>query len=211
MSETVKIKYPRTYHLPWSEGVSDDDKVIETLELFKGKRVIVSEKMDGENCTMYSDYIHARSIDERYHPSRDWVKRFWSNIRSDIPNGWRVCGENLYAKHSVHYENLPSYFLRFSIWNEQNECLSWDETVEWFSLLGIVSVPVLFDGIFDENTIKAIWENMDKDKNEGYVVRLAETIKYDEFKSKFAKYVRKNHVQTNKHWSEGSFEPNGLL
>jgi len=39
-----------------------------------GREVVVTEKMDGENTTMYCDNIHARSIDGRHHPSRDWVK-----------------------------------------------------------------------------------------------------------------------------------------
>jgi hypothetical protein len=36
--------------------------------------------------------------------------------------------------------------LVFSIWNEQN-ALSWDETVEWAELLGLFTVPVLWRGI----------------------------------------------------------------
>ena len=31
--------------------------------------------------------------------------------------------------HSIAYDALPAHFLVFSIWNERNECLSWDETV----------------------------------------------------------------------------------
>src|SRR5205823_10457529 len=101
------VKYPRTYHLPWSEDVKDDDRVMESLDGLVGQRVIATEKMDGENTTMYAHYIHARSVDGRSHPSRDWVKGFWGSIGADIPAGWRVCGENLYAKHSIHYGDLP--------------------------------------------------------------------------------------------------------
>ena len=36
-----------------------------------GKQVIVTEKMDGENTSMYRHRIHARSIDSLPHPSRD--------------------------------------------------------------------------------------------------------------------------------------------
>jgi len=60
-------KYPRTYHLPWSPGVNDDDKVIHDVAVFDNCEIVVTEKMDGENCTMYLDYIHARSIDGRNH------------------------------------------------------------------------------------------------------------------------------------------------
>lgn len=205
------VKYPRTHHLPWSEGVNDDDRVIRNLDSFIGKRVIVTEKLDGENTNLYRDYTHARSVDGRSHPTRNWVKQFWSRISADIPEGWRVCGENLFAKHSIAYDNLPSYFMGFSIWNERNVSLSWDETIEWFSLIGITPVPVLYDGIFDEEKIKAIWESRNWEVSEGYVMRVADEISYLDFKTKVAKFVRKGHVQTSKHWMRGQrIEQNGL-
>ncbi|MBT4140719.1 MAG: RNA ligase family protein [Candidatus Latescibacteria bacterium] len=121
------IKYPRTPHLPWSQGQSRDDQVLSTTQHFEGKEVIVTEKMDGENTTMYHDHIHARSTTSSPHPSRDWVKKLWSQIQFNIPKGLRVCGENVFAKHSIHYRALPSYFLVFAIF-EENVCLSWKET-----------------------------------------------------------------------------------
>ena len=90
-------KYPRTYHLPWSPGINDDDKVISNINIFRDHEVVITEKLDGENSSLYSDYIHARSIDGRHHWSRDWVKNFHSKICWEIPQGFRVCGENLYA------------------------------------------------------------------------------------------------------------------
>ncbi|MEO6049406.1 MAG: RNA ligase family protein [Candidatus Kapaibacterium sp.] len=62
---------------------------------------MVSVKLDSENTTMYSDYIHARSIDSDHHPSRDWVKKLHATMGYMIPEGWRVCGENLYAVHTL--------------------------------------------------------------------------------------------------------------
>lgn len=200
---TPYVKYPRTYHLPWSASVPKDDKIIPSMDNFTGKRVIVTEKVDGENTSFYNDYIHARSLDGRNHPSRDWVKNFWQTFRFDIPDGWRVCGENLFAKHSIKYSNLPSYLLGFSVWNEYNECLSWDETLEWFQLLGIVPVKVLYDGFYDEAKIKSLWKPEDWDSVEGYVLRLGDKFSYRDFKTSVVKFVRNNHVQTVKHWAFG--------
>ena len=123
-------KYPRTPHLPWSPGASSDDVWIDTFALFEGSEVVITEKMDGENTTLYADHIHARSLDSRHHPSRSWVKGLHQSIAHLIPAGWRICGENLYARHSVGYEALPSYFMVFSIWDEHNHCLGWEQTVE---------------------------------------------------------------------------------
>lgn len=208
---TPWVKYPRTYHLPWSEGVTDDDRIMPSLSGFEGQRVVVTRKMDGENTTMYRDYIHARAVAGRHHGSRDWVKQFWSTIAADIPEGWRVCGENLYAKHSIAYDALPSYFMGFSIWTDKNECLSWDDTLDWFTLLGIVPVPVLFDGAWDEKVVRKLWSPKDWDTEEGYIVRVADAFRYGEFRSKVGKFVRKGHVMTVKHWMHGqAIERNGL-
>ena len=129
----------------------------------------------------------------------------------DIPNGRRICGENLYAKHSIAYDNLPTYFMGFSVWNASNVCLSWDETVEWFSLLNITSVPVLYDGIYDGALIRGLWDNRNWDTSEGYVIRVADQLTYGEFKTKMAKFVRQGHVQTAKHWMYGrAVEKNNL-
>ena len=129
----------------------------------------------------------------------------------DIPEGWRVCGENLWAKHSIKYDNLPTYFMGFSIWNERNVCLSWDETTEWFTLMNVTTVPVLFDGMYDEITIRNLWNDKKWNKSEGYVIRVANQINYNEFRYKFAKFVRKGHVQTVKHWLHGQPIERNLL
>ena len=138
MTTLNRIKYPRTLHIPSSHGATSDDKMLtakQYVEFFQGRNIQITEKMDGENTTLYSDYLHARSLDSRHHPSRDWVKRFQSEIGHNIPDNWRICGENLFAKHSVSYDNLDSYFYGFSIWNENNICLSAEETSTWFTLL----------------------------------------------------------------------------
>ncbi len=202
---TGYVKYPRSYHLPWSAGMNDDDKMMLGIEAFEGQRVIVTEKLDGENTSMYTDHIHARAIDSVNHESRNWVKNFWSSFRYDIPLDWRVCGENLYAEHSIQYKELDSYFYGFSIWDDRNECLSWDETLEWFAILhpDIQNVPVLYDGIFDQDLITSLWDESKYNESEGYVVRLAERFPMSAFRTSVGKFVRKNHVNTVKHWMHG--------
>lgn len=195
-------KYPRTYHLPWSAGRSSDDKVLVSTKQFDSKEVVITVKMDGENTTFYNDYVHARSLTYHSHPSRNLIKQFHASIAHDIPDGWRICGENLYAEHSIAYQNLEAYFLVFSIWNEKNICLSWDETLQWVSLLGLNTVPMLYRGMWDENMIKEFkLTNIDNDPCEGYVVRVADEFHYKDFKNCVAKWVRKDHVVSgSEHW-----------
>lgn len=209
MSREHWVKYCRTKHLPWSQGYSEDDVRLADVSQFEGHEVIISEKLDGENTTIYNDGFHARSLDSKSHASRDWLASFWAQIRSDIPEGWRICGENLYAKHAIYYENLDSYFYGFSIWDENNICLSYDETIEWFKLIGITHVPVLYRGIFNEEKIKKI--QLDTEKQEGYVIRKASAFSYDDFNSSVAKWVRPKHVQPNtKFWFLQEITPNKL-
>lgn len=205
------VKYPRTYHLPWSQSSTDDDKTLKDTSHFEGQEVVVSVKMDGEQTTLYPDHIHARSVNSGGHPSRNWVKALHGRVGYNIPHGWRVCGENLYAKHSIYYSHLPEYFLAFSLWNEQNICLSWDESLEWFELLDLVSVPVLYRGLWDEILIQGLYqERFGEDPMEGYVVRLASDFQYRDFSRSVAKFVRENHVQTQGHWMHSQVSPNRL-
>lgn len=207
-----RVKYPRTSHLHWSEGIQNDDRIMSNTSSFEGEEILITEKMDGENTTMYSNHIHARSIDSRSHLSREWVKNFWSKFCYDIPKGWRVCGENMYAKHSILYDNLPSYFLGFSIWNDKNECLSWDNTLEWFSLLGIFPVREIYRGIFNQQKIEEATKEITQNPtlHEGYVIRITKQFPISKFKCCVGKYVRKGHVQTTEHWRNQPVIPNKL-
>lgn len=199
-------KYPRTPHLPWSEGATNDDKVLKNTHHFEGKEIVATLKMDGENTTMYPNHIHARSIDSGRHPARFWVKALHSKICFDIPPDHRICGENLFAKHTIFYDNLPSYFMVHSIWFSNrlnvNQCCSWEGIEHLCKLLGLYTVPVIYTGIWNKQTQHNIERLFNKfyTKHEGYVVRLAEPFAYDDFATSVAKWVRKDHVQTDDHW-----------
>lgn len=206
-------KYPRTPHLPWSPGRSADDIALDSIQhLEQLEDVVVTEKLDGENTTLYHDYLHARSIDSKSHPSRDWLKQFHATIRPNIPEDFRICGENVSAKHSIFYKALATYFYVFAIF-QGDVCLSWDETSEWCQLLELETVPVLYRGQWDEAAIKACWHGQSAfgEEQEGYVVRNAGRFRFDEFQRHIAKYVRPAHVTTNQHWMHEKIIPNLLL
>jgi len=209
-----RTKYPRTFHLPWSPGATDDDKTLSDVEHFQGERVLVTEKLDGENTTIYPDgYLHARSVDGRAHESQNWVRALAASVAPDLPKGWRVCGENLFAQHSIHYDALGSYFYVFAMYDEEDRCLSWEETMEWAALLGLETAPALYEGPWDEDAVKACFSGVSRlgGEQEGYVVRVAESFRYAEFPRKVAKFVRANHVPVgDKHWRAKAVTPNRL-
>lgn len=206
------IKYPRTYHLPFSLGKSNDDKVHQDLSVFEGKKLVATLKMDGENTSIYRDGVHARSLSSSNHPSRDWVKKLWSEIFYNIPDNWRICGENLFARHSIPYDELKSYFYAFSIWNGHNTCLSWDETKDWARLFGVEVVEEIASGftIDDIDYVHSIFMVSHAHDHEGYVIRNMESFDYPEFAQNVGKYVRENHVQTDSHWMHQEIIPNKL-
>jgi hypothetical protein len=203
-----RVKYPRTPHLPWSPGASADDERLVDCGNFEGRRVVVTEKMDGENTSLYSDGLHARSLDSRHHPSRNWVKAWHGSIAHHIPDGWRMCGENVYARHSIAYERLDGYFYLFSVWNAENHCLSWQETMEWAAQLECPCPAVLFEGEWNAALIRQF--SVDPETSEGYVVRLAEGFPFGDFGTSIGKWVRSHHVQTDQHWMHAPIIPNQL-
>lgn len=213
-----RIKYGRTFHVPWSMGATDDDKTHdeEALnEMFGGREIIITEKADGENTSIYSDgTCHARSLDSANHPSRTYVKAKAAQIGCDLPKGWRLVGENLFAKHSIAYDELPDYFLIFGVVDDKNISRPWDEVEEWSQLLEIPHVPVVYRGEWNMDKIKKLYPFSSKlggEQTEGYVIRPADGFPMSDMSYNLAKFVRKDHVAPNTvHWQSASVVPNKL-
>lgn len=203
-----EVKYPRTYHLPWSPGKTKDDRTLSSLDVLSGEEIVVTEKLDGECTSLYQHTLHARSFEYASRVDRDRIKALHAGFCSDIPETFRICGENLWGRHSIAYEDLPTFFFAFSVWNGLT-CLSWDESLEWFSLLGLQHVPVLYEGPYDEMHLRDFALRLNFDKQEGYVVRPRRAFKLREFPYCVGKYVRAEHVRTQAHWTR-RIVPNGF-
>ena len=193
-------RFPRTPHLPWSDGVGDDDVVGINLP---GGLYVATEKMDGEQTTMTADACYARSPNSGRAVWRSDVKRTWGDLRRHIPSGWRVCGENLYAAHSIQYRQLDALFQVFSIWNEHAVILDWDETRRWCAKLGLTPVPTLWQGDLSDFRHQHVWRPVgpNGDEREGYVLRPLAAFPSGEYGRLVGKYVRPGHVQTDEHWT----------
>lgn len=207
------IKHPRIYHLPFSPGIGKDDKIIKNLSQFYNNEIVITLKLDGENTNFYKNGYHARSFTWTFHPSRTWIEAYYySKLQNIIPEGWRICGENMYAKHSIYYKNLESYFYVHSIWNENNICLSWDETTKFCEKNELSIVPTLYMGNWNieklEKLIKQQYYN--NDEIEGFVIRILDKIPYLLYNECVTKWVRKDHVRANEHWRNKKVEKNLL-
>lgn len=214
------LKYPRTYHLPSSPGLQNDDRRLPDISVFEGRRVIGSLKMDGEGATMKTEKTYPRSPDGRYHPSRDLMKAYHARRAMHIPDEWRVCGEYMHARHSIPYTHelgnaVADVFLGFAVFDDRNVMLSWDQTLETFEMLDVVPVPILYDGMWDACLVDRLAADIDPVRQEGFVIRVADEIPYPSgkgdrgrFFTNVAKWVRKGHVQTDEHWMSGPVIPN---
>lgn len=205
------MKYPKTLHLPWSEGATDDDKILKDDSSFKGKIVVVTEKLDGENTSMLPDRIHARSLNETKHPSRNLIKATHSSLMGFIPEGIQIVGENVYAKHSIGYPELSTYFYVFAIIDHtRGKFLSWLDVNNFIAPLEIGIVPVIYYGPYEQFVRpKFPFKSCFGPQAEGYVVRIVEEFNVEDFQTSVAKCVRKGHVTTDKHWTK-NWVPNKL-
>ncbi len=212
--EINNSKYPRTYHLPFSEGLQNDDRKVsdDWWEHLKGKTLLLSEKLDGESCAMTHFDVFARSHGA---PTRNpWSRNLWDKgglhdqVKSLIGEDEIVYGENLYGVHSIEYNRLIALYHIFAVRNEER-WYSWKEVCEMSDIMGIPTVPVLECREFSspkelEECIYTLMKNGSRygDVIEGIVVRTLESFPLDKFSENVVKYVRKNHVQTDKFWTK---------
>lgn len=209
----MKYKYPKSWHLGYSEKTSSDDKQHQNDRHFNGKNVVVTIKMDGENTTIYNNTSHARSMDSNIDSEdRRWIESLRiSKVENNIPINYRICGENMFWKHTCAYDDLESMFLAFSIW-DGDTCLSWDGTKMWCKLLGLSIVPVLYEGIYDKDIILNRFSEYIKNNKdvEGFVVRIEDEFNISDFSNSLSKYVRKSFVIPSQHWRYSKKIPNKL-
>ena len=201
-----RIKHPRTYHLPWSPGATSDDKILPSVEQFKDKEIVITEKRDGECTTLYPDgYLHARSVLGNGYPWQSHVKKLWSERSYLLPEGWRVVGENMTATHSISYEKFFPIEI-FALFDESNVLCSWETLERYSALLQIPLVPTLFRGFWDKRHLLKFHENLNTEKQEGYVVRVSEEFHYLNYHLFVGKWVRKDHIKTDKHWRQDVYK-----
>ena len=221
--EVINTKYPRTYHMPFSPGRTNDDKVLKDgwFDNYKGKEIVILEKLDGENTAITHFDCFARSHGA---PTRSpWSRNLWDKdgilwqVKDKISEYETVYGENLYGEHSIHYDKLTNYWHIFAV--SDGECwYSWDYVCIIADILRQPHVPVLWRGVIEsEEQLKTLVDKFVSepsaygDTREGVVVRIANEFSIDEFSKSVCKWVRPNHVQTDEHWTKHWKKANLIL
>ena len=130
-----------------------------------------------------------------------------------LPDGWRICGENTYGRHSIAYDRLPSYFQLFAVYDEHDTCLSWDDTEAWAARLGVDLVPVLYRGPFVHATrVRAARRRLGlRARARGRRAALGGGVPASPSTSaRSASSSARDHVKTDQHWMHGEVTANGL-
>ena len=209
------MKYPRTYHLPYSPGATKDDKKLQDgwFINYVGEEIVITAKLDGENIHMTQKDCYARSDGA---PTRSpWSRNIWDpqeglywKIKSLIGPNETIFGENLYGEHSIHYNKLTDYFHLFAA-NDGVNWYSWDDVKMLADIMNIPHVPELWRGIvYKENDLQKLVEKYVHesewygDIREGVVVRLTKSFPIEDFSKYVCKWVRPNHVTTDEHWTK---------
>lgn len=215
---SISRKYGRTYHYPFSLGTTSDDRISHEYweDLKEIDEVVHTEKLDGENTCLNQYGVFARShAAPTRHPWANYLKQRWQVIKKDLGD-LEIFGENVYAIHSIEYKNLEQHFFVFGI-RENDQWLSWEETKFYAKLLDFAIVPELKvsrpkeASLFEKEVLEIVQQpgvfksvdlmTQENCTMEGIVTRNTDSYLVDAFKANVFKYVRKNHVKTDAHWS----------
>ena len=215
---SLSRKYGRTFHYPFSPGTTSDDRINHYYweDVSAIEKIVHTEKLDGENTCLNQYGVFARShVAPTVHPWANYLKERWHLIKNDLGD-LEIFGENLYAIHSIRYANLEHHFYVFGV-RVLDQWLSWEEVQFYAALLDFPTVPELRivepigQPIFEKTALAivnqpSIFDSFDVHTQEpcvmeGIVSRNADGYMVDNFKKNVFKYVRKDHVKTDEHWT----------
>jgi len=225
----ISRKYGRTYHLNFSPGTTSDDRIAHNYyeDIRRIKRLVFTEKLDGENNCLSEHGVFARShaapTESRW--TQD-IRSRWQSLKYDLKGGVQIFLENLYAIHSIEYKNLDNHYFVFAV-REKGRCMSWEEVEWWANQFDFPTVPVLNiiepikwseddfkASIIQLATMKSDLESFNHVMNEkgelingepctreGIVVANMDEYLLRTFDKNVFKYVRAKHVKTDEHWT----------
>jgi hypothetical protein len=179
-------KYPRTHHLAGSRlGPGDEDLEQIPLNILRGRRVVIEEKLDGANCAISfsadkdlqlqsrGHYLTGGPRERQFELFKAWGNRYSADFWEVFGDRYIVYGEWVYGKHTIFYDRLPHYFHEFDVLDtETMEFLDTPSRHKLLEPLPIISVPVLHSG--DGECLKdpQAWVKRSLYKTDGWRERL---------------------------------------
>jgi len=214
-------KYGRTYHYPFSPGTTSDDRIAHAYwsDLQKIETLVHTEKLDGENNCLNKYGVFARShAAPATSPWTATLREFWQRIKYELGD-LEIFLENLYAIHSIRYLKLEHHFYVFAA-REGEQWLGWEEVKFYAAMLDLPTVPQITAEPMPVDQVQVSFEQRIKDiasgtsafnsvdaatgkrcSMEGIVSRNAGGFSTDVFAHNVFKWVRKDHIKTDQHWT----------
>lgn len=230
------FKYPRTPHIAGSTGTSDDKKLgsKDTEKILSDPSLIVEEKVDGTNVGLHFSegklvlQCRGHEITAGMHPQYDLFKQ-WATVKQNVfeemlGEQFIIYGEWTYAKHCIHYLELPHYFFEFDILDKHTEeFLTLERRLEMLEDTGIETVPVVHQGeislgelldLVAPSDLGAQFEHPVTGKIDNLVEGLYLRTEDEEKVTSRAKYVRPEFIEKIKqsqHWQYEKMTPNEMV
>lgn len=124
------IKYPRTPHIEGSRIQKGDKRETIPISFLKNKYVVIEEKVDGANCAIsFEDldlllqsrghYLTGGQREKHFDLFKTFANEYIVGLYDLLRQKYIMYGEWLFAKHTIFYTDLPSYFLEFDIYDKE--------------------------------------------------------------------------------------------
>jgi len=230
------VKYPRTPHLFGSRGTSDDKHwgERESLALLADDSLIVEEKIDGTNVGAHFVsgelmlQCRGHQITEGMHPQYDLFKQ-WTMVKrgvleSVLGDRFIMYGEWMYARHSVHYLELPHYFFEFDVYDKDAAVfLTLQQRMEMLDGSGIETVPIEHRGTLKKSDLESLigasafgasFDNPLTGRTDNRMEGLYFRTENETQVTGRAKFVRPEFIEKIKqstHWQQQVMVPNELV
>jgi hypothetical protein len=196
--------------------------------------LIVEEKLDGTNVGIHFNsrgrmvlQCRGHEITEGMHPQYDLFKQ-WTAIKRPtfeamLGTRFILYGEWMYARHSVHYCDLPHYFFEFDVYDKDaGQFLDLESRLKLLEGTGIHTVPVIHRGSVSSSELQSligpsmfncVFDNPATGKTdnlmEGLYLR-TEAAGYVTGRAKIVRSAFVEKLKQSEHWQHQVMVPNQL-
>jgi ATP-dependent RNA circularization protein (DNA/RNA ligase family) len=220
------FRFPHTPHLDWlGEGTPRDNKVLSPSEIesLLSQSLIVEEKVDGANIGISLSVFGELQVQNRgqylmepfdgqFEKLNTWLPPRYDHIFDALGADLILFGEWCAARHSIHYDRLPDWFLVFDIYDlQEKRFFSTQRRDDFARQLGLHIMPQLDKGRFTLSLLKEMLDAYPSQyyngPMEGIVVRSEE----GDWLNTRAKLVSAQFTQNiNGHWRKRTIRWNRL-
>lgn len=167
------FKFPRTPHLfSLSSKPLRGDRILSSSEAisFLEGDVVIEEKVDGANIgisvspertiLVQNRGAHiGRPVPAQFQPLNSWLGSRSDQLLQALGQKFILFGEWCYAVHSIHYDNLPDWFIGFDIYDRVNrKFFSADRRDKLLRKLHISAAPRVAAGYFSIGEVTKLVE-----------------------------------------------------